>query len=40
MEEELKIIKSKIRKVKKHCNTWINYTGNDKERDIYIKIVN
>ena len=36
MEEELKQIKTKIRKVKKHCDTWIKHTGNDKERDIYI----
>jgi hypothetical protein len=38
MEEELKQIKTKIRKVKKHCETWIRHTANDKERDICITI--
>ena len=40
MEEELKSIKTKIRKVKKHCDTWIKHTGDDKERNVYIKIYN
>jgi uncharacterized FlaG/YvyC family protein len=40
MEEELKKIKTKIRKVKKHCDTWIKHTGDDEIRDIYIKIYN
>ena len=38
--EEIKIIKSKIRKVKKHCATWVNHTGDDKLREVYLKIYN
>mgnify|MGYP006974329096 CR=1 FL=1 len=40
MEEELKRIKKGIRQLKKHCETWIKYTRDDKLRDVYMKIYN
>ena len=40
MEEELKKIKSQIKKLKKHCETWIKYTEDNEKRDIYLKIYN
>lgn len=38
MEEKLKKLKSKIRKLKKQCETWIKYTGDDKVREAYMKM--
>ena len=40
MEEELKRLKTQIRKVKKHCMTWIKHTRDDEKRDVYMKIYN
>ena len=38
MEEELKRLKKGIRQLKKHCETWIRCTNDDKLKDVYIKM--